>query len=88
MARSTVSDQITADLVAGGARAAPAVLGSAVSAAQGWALADYAVLLTIAYTTVLLTTTIVKNWGFWMEWWAHRGGDFVRFLAWLRGGKR
>lgn len=82
-----MSDQITADLVAGGAKAAPAVLGSAVSAAQGWALADYAVLLTIAYTAILLITTVVKNWGFWMGWWERRGDDLVRFWIWVRTRK-
>jgi hypothetical protein len=75
-----VRDQITADLVAGGAKATPAVVGSAVSAAQGWALADVAVLLTIAYTAVLLATTVVKNWGLWMDWWKARVAD-VRALT-------
>ena len=79
-----MKDQITADLVAGGAKAAPAVVGSAVSAAQGWALADVAVLLTILYTLILTTTTVVKNWGLWMDWWAARAADMRRIWRWAR----
>lgn len=79
-----VKDQITADIVAGSAKAAPAVVGSAVSAAQGLALADVAVMLTILYTGILTATTVIKNWGLWMEWWAARVSDVRRFAAWVR----
>lgn len=80
-----MKDQITADLTVGAAKATPAVIGSAVSAAQGWALADVAVLLTIAYTAVLLLTTVVKNWGLWIDWWKSRREDVRRLVEWLRG---
>ncbi len=80
-----VKDQINADLVMAGGKAAPAVVGSAYSAAQGLALADIAVILTIIYTAALLFTTVVKNWGLWMSWWAERAGDIRRLLAWMRG---
>lgn len=79
-----VKDQITADIVAGSAKAAPAVVGSAVSAAQGLALADVAVMLTILYTGILTATTVIKNWGMWIEWWAARVSDVRRFAAWVR----
>ncbi len=79
-----MKDQITADIVAGSAKAAPAVVGSAVSAAQGLALADVAVMLTILYTGILTATTVIKNWGLWMEWWAARVSDVRRFAAWVR----
>lgn len=79
-----MKDQITADLVAGGAKAAPAVVGSAVSAAQGWALSDVAVLLTILYTAALLSTTVIKNWGLWIDWWKARWADLSRFIRWIK----
>ena len=81
---TNVSDQITTDLISAGAKSAPAVIGSAYSAAQGWALADVAVLMTIVYTGALLATLTVKNWGLWMDWWAARGADVRRLWAWMR----
>ena len=79
-----MKDQISADLLGAGGKAAPAVVGSAYSAAQGWALSDVAVLLTILYTAALLATLTVKNWGMWMDWWAARADDVRRLVAWVR----
>ena len=84
MYRHTMHDQITVDIAAAGVRAAPAVVGSAVSVSQGWALADVAVLLTIVYTAALLATLTVKNWGMWLEWWDKRSEDLRRLWARLR----
>lgn len=80
-----MKDQITADLTVGAAKVAPAALGSAAAATQGWALADVAVALTILYTLTLFLTAVVKNWGLWMDWWAARRIDARRLWAWLRG---
>ena len=79
-----MKDQISNDLLAGGFKVAPAIIGSAVSAAKGWTLADVAVLLTILYTLILTTTTVVKNWGLWMDWWAARAADMRRIWRWAR----
>ena len=79
-----MKDQITNDLLAGGAKVAPAIIGSAVSVAKGWSLSDVAVLLTILYTAVLTTTTVVKNWGLWMDWWLARADDLRRIWRWAR----
>lgn len=77
-------EQISADLAVGAAKSAPPVLASAAAVAQGWQLADYAVMATLIYTGVLTLTTVVKNWGMWMEWWKGRVSDFRRFIAWAR----
>lgn len=60
------------------------MLASAAAVAQGWQLADYAVMATLIYTGVLTLTTVVKNWGMWMEWWKARWSDLRRFIAWTR----
>jgi len=39
---------------------------------------------TLIYTGVLTLTTVVKNWGMWMEWWKARAGDLRRFIAWAK----
>jgi hypothetical protein len=79
-----VREQISADLAVGAAKSAPPVLASAAAVAQGWQLADYAVMATLIYTGVLTLTTVVKNWGMWMEWWKARAGDLRRFIAWAK----
>lgn len=79
-----VREQISADLAVGAAKSAPPVLASAAAVAQGWQLADYAVMATLIYTGVLTLTTVVKNWGMWMEWWGARLADVRRFIAWAR----
>ena len=84
MYRHTMHDQITVDIAVAGVRAAPAVVGSAVSVSQGWALADVAVMLTIVYTAALLATLTVKNWGLWMDWWRDRGEQLRRLWARFR----
>lgn len=77
-------EQISADLAVGAAKSAPPVLASAAAVAQGWQLADYAVMATLIYTGVLTLTTVVKNWGMWMEWWGARLADLRRLVAWWR----
>ena len=79
-----MKDQISHDLLAGGYKVAPAIVGSAVSVVKGWTLADVAVLLTILYTLILTATTVVKHWGLWMDWWAARADDLRRIMRWAR----
>lgn len=80
-----MKDQITADLLASGAKLAPPVLVGAATAVGSISPQSILVWLTILYTASLLLTNVVKNWGAWMDWWAARAAAARRLWAWLRG---
>ena len=36
------------------------------------------------YTAALLSTTVIKNWGLWIDWWKARWADLSRFIRWIK----
>ena len=79
-----MKDQISADLLATGAKVAPPALVAAATAAGGISPQSILVWLTILYTLSLLLTNVVRNWGTWMDWWSDRAKDLRRLWAWVR----
>ena len=79
-----MKDQITADLLASGAKLAPPVLVGAATAVGSISPQSILVWLTILYTLSLLLTNVVKNWGTWMTWWEDRAEDLRRLWARFR----
>lgn len=79
-----MKDQISADLAVMAGKVTPPA--AVAVAAQAGAISPQSILvwLSIAYTAALLTTTVVKNWGTWMEWWAARIADLRRLWGWFR----
>lgn len=79
-----MKDPISQDLTVATVKAAPPIVASAASVAQGWDLADLAVISTVIYTCVLTATTVIKNWGEWIGWVQGRAADLRRIWAWVR----
>ena len=79
-----MKDQISADLLATGAKVAPPAVVATATAIGSISPQSILVWLTIVYTASLLLTNVVRNWGTWMDWWDARGADLRRLWAWIR----
>lgn len=79
-----MSDQISADLAAAAAKAAPPV-SVAVAATVG-AIRPESILiwLSIVYTLAMLSTLVIKNWDTWLDWWRRRWSQAKAFWRWIR----
>jgi len=79
-----MKDQISADLLATGAKVAPPAVVATATAVGSINPQSILVWLTIVYTLSLLLTNVVKHWGTWMAWFDGRAEDLRRFWAWIR----
>lgn len=80
-----MKDQITADLLASGAKLTPPAVVATATAVGQIDPQSALVWLTIIYTLSLLLTNMIRNWGMWIEWWSARWGDARRLWRWARG---